>query len=196
MVTIYAAKTKNILLGRVGENDHTQVVFDVSEWLTEYPNSVIGLYNSPSRQNDAYPVANIQQTGSTVTWTVKSSDYAAKTTNSNLAPSSASAAWQELTQISAAVSSGIAGSAVRYDTAQSLTGSQQDLARSNIGAVSYAQVSTLSSSVTSLGNRVNTAEGNVSALNTRVGVAEGDITALQTALNNKITVSGTTLVIS
>lgn len=122
--------------------------------------------------------------------------YAAKTTNSNLTPSSASTAWQELTGISSAVASGIAASAVQYDTVQSLSGSQQDVARTNIGAASVAQVNTLSASVTSLGSRVNTAEGNVSALNTRVGAAEVDITALQTALNNKITVSGTTLVIS
>lgn len=74
MVTVYAAKTKYILLGRVGENDHTQVVFDVASWLAEYPSAVIGLYNRPSRQAESYPVANIRQDGTTVIWTVKSSD--------------------------------------------------------------------------------------------------------------------------
>lgn len=122
--------------------------------------------------------------------------YAAKTTNSNLAPSSASAAWQELTQISSAVASGIAASAVRYDTGQNLSGSQKSTARGNIDAASVAFVESVQSSVSSLSSRVVIAEGNVSALNTRVGTAEGNITALQTALNNKITVSGTTLVIA
>ena len=59
--------------------------------------------------------------------------YAAKTTSTGLAPSAASAAWQELTQISSAVSSGIANSAVRYDAAQSLTAAQKAQAQANMG---------------------------------------------------------------
>lgn len=76
MVTVNACKTKLILLGRVGENDHTRVIFDtvVQEWLAEYPSAVIGLYNRPARQDQAYPVANIQREGDTVVWTVKSAD--------------------------------------------------------------------------------------------------------------------------
>ena len=80
--------------------------------------------------------------------------YAAKTTNSGLEPSAASAAWQDLIDISSAVSSRVAASAVLYDAEQSLTENQKTTARQNIGAAS------------------------------------------QTALNDKITVSATTLVIS
>lgn len=63
MFTIYASKTDTLLLGRVGENDYTQVIFDetVQAWLAEYPGAVIGLYNRPSRQDQAYPVANIRR---------------------------------------------------------------------------------------------------------------------------------------
>lgn len=76
MVTVYASKTTMIRLGRAGENDHTQVIFDtvVQQWIAEYPSAVIGLYNRPHGHEQAYPVANIQQTGGTVIWTVKSAD--------------------------------------------------------------------------------------------------------------------------
>ena len=78
MVTVRVDVTKeqNICIGRVGENDHTQVIFEkiVREWLAEYPGAVIGLYNRLSSQDQAYPVANIRRAGDTVIWTVKSSD--------------------------------------------------------------------------------------------------------------------------
>ena len=78
MVTIHADETDTLILGRVGENDVTQIVWEriIAAWLSEYPNAAIGLINRPSRQNEGYPVANVQQVGSTVTWTVKSSDLA------------------------------------------------------------------------------------------------------------------------
>lgn len=122
--------------------------------------------------------------------------YAAKTTSTGLAPSAASAAWQELTQVSAAVSSGIAESAVRYDTSQNLNGSQKTTARDNIGAASNASVSAVQGTVSNLSSRVNIAEGhvetltnslsdlsdqletdeeNISGLQERMETAEGDI---------------------
>lgn len=76
MRTVEAAKTCLILLGRVGENDHTRVIFDVSGWLAEYPSATIGLYNRPARQEASYPVASIQRDGAIVVWTVKSCDTA------------------------------------------------------------------------------------------------------------------------
>ena len=98
--------------------------------------------------------------------------YAAKTTNSNLTPSSSSAAWQELADILTAVENAMSAMAVRYDVTQSLTSSQQAVARENINAAST---------------------GDISDLETQLS---GDISELQTALDGKITISGTTLVIS
>lgn len=80
--------------------------------------------------------------------------YAAKTTITGLAPSAASAAWQELTQISTAVVSAMNDMAVRYDTTQSLTSTQKWTARGNIGAGS-------ASDVTSLQTRMTAAEGDI-----------------------------------
>lgn len=76
MVTIHADKANTLLLGHVGENDCTEVVFSeiIAAWLSEYPNATIGIIKRPARQDDGYPVANIQQTGSVVTWTIKAAD--------------------------------------------------------------------------------------------------------------------------
>ena len=76
MVTIHADKANTLLLGHVGENDCTEVVFSeiIAAWLSEYPNATIGIINRPARQDDGYPVANIQQTGSVVMWTIKAAD--------------------------------------------------------------------------------------------------------------------------
>ena len=78
MIQIHADETDTLILGRVGENDVTQVVWEriIAAWLAEYPNAAIGLINRPSRQSEGYPVANVQQAGGTVTWTIKSSDLA------------------------------------------------------------------------------------------------------------------------
>lgn len=63
MNIIRASQTQNLQIGRVGENDCTQVVFDmIADWMAEYPAAVIGLYNLPPRAEQAYPVANVQQT--------------------------------------------------------------------------------------------------------------------------------------
>lgn len=80
--------------------------------------------------------------------------YAAKTTSTNLAPSAASAAWQELTQISSAVASTINEMAVRYDVAQTLTSGEKLTARENIGAGAE-------SDVTNLKGRMTAAEGDI-----------------------------------
>ena len=134
--------------------------------------------------------------------------YAARIANSGIAPNNSST-WQEMTGIASAVDDGISGAAVRYDEAQSLNGLEQQTARANIGAASQATVDGFDSRITSAEGIANIAIGKANAmepivgdLSTRMTAAEGDIdnlqsgvSALQTALNNKITVSGTTLVI-
>lgn len=62
------------VLGRLGENDYTQVQFDVYAWLSEYPDGQITLLNQRCGDTDAYPVAGVSVSGSTVLWVVSDTD--------------------------------------------------------------------------------------------------------------------------
>ena len=62
------------VLGRLGENDYTQAQFDVYAWLSEYPDGQITLLNQRCGDTDAYPVAGVSVSGSTVLWTVSDTD--------------------------------------------------------------------------------------------------------------------------
>lgn len=62
------------VLGRLGENDYTQAQFDVHAWLSEYPDGQITLLNQRCGDTDAYPVAGVSVSGSTVLWTVSDTD--------------------------------------------------------------------------------------------------------------------------
>ena len=68
MKTIQAVSGRVLPLGRLGENEYTVVLFDVSEWVGDYPSASIGLYNQIPG-GTAYPVvgANLTRSGSTVT---------------------------------------------------------------------------------------------------------------------------------
>lgn len=62
------------VLGRLGENDYTQARFDVDAWLSEYPDGQITLLNQRCGDTDAYPVAGVSVSGSTVLWVVSDTD--------------------------------------------------------------------------------------------------------------------------
>lgn len=62
------------VLGRLGENDYTQAQFDVTAWLSEYPEGQITLLNQRCGDTDAYPVAGVSVSGSTVLWVVSDTD--------------------------------------------------------------------------------------------------------------------------
>ena len=62
------------VLGRLGENDYTQAQFDVYAWLSEYPDGQITLLNQRCGDTDAYPVAGVSVSGSTVLWVVSDAD--------------------------------------------------------------------------------------------------------------------------
>lgn len=74
MRIINAKECAVVALGRLGENDYTVVRFDVTAWLSEYPEAVIGLYNQRPGDDAAYPVAGITVDGGIATWTVTSAD--------------------------------------------------------------------------------------------------------------------------
>ena len=73
MITITALPSRVIGVGRVGENEHRRVAFDISEYLAQYPDATFGLIHSPSGVT-AYPVATVAVENEQLIWTVTSSD--------------------------------------------------------------------------------------------------------------------------
>ena len=74
MRIINAAQTGVLPLGRLGENEASKVIFDVSAFLSEYPNAAIGLYNQRAGDRRAYPVANISVSGNTAEWLITNTE--------------------------------------------------------------------------------------------------------------------------
>lgn len=74
MKTVYASPFRVIDLGRLGENQHTKVIFDASEYLKGYPNADISILNQPPGDSVAYPVANATLDNMDLVWTVSNAD--------------------------------------------------------------------------------------------------------------------------
>ena len=64
-----------IPIGRRGENEATQVVFDISALVALYGSGTVVLLAKRPTDTSAYPVT-VEQDGSTVTWTVSDTDTA------------------------------------------------------------------------------------------------------------------------
>ena len=77
MRSIRAIPTQLIPLGRLGENECTQILFDVSGWLEEYPSAAIGLYNLRPGDTESYPVASVTLEDSTAIWTITNTELSA-----------------------------------------------------------------------------------------------------------------------
>ena len=71
---IKAVKGKVTPLGRLGENEHMHVGFDVQEFLDEYPDATFTLLHKPHGTLTAYPVPTATYDGTEVLWTVTSAD--------------------------------------------------------------------------------------------------------------------------
>lgn len=71
------SKTDRFILGRRGENEATQVVFDVSQLIATYGEGTAQLAATRPSDTTPYPVS-ITQDGSTVTWLVTNADTQAK----------------------------------------------------------------------------------------------------------------------
>ena len=76
MKTVLADGNKAIVIGRLGENNHVRVEFNVAEWLGEMPNATISLFNQRPKGTAAYPVAgaNIELAGTKLLWTITDAD--------------------------------------------------------------------------------------------------------------------------
>lgn len=69
-----ASGMTSLLLGRLGENERTQFVFDVADWLEEYPDATITMYFQRPHSSESYPVVISQPVNGKVTWTVADSE--------------------------------------------------------------------------------------------------------------------------
>lgn len=74
-INICAGQPARIVIGRRGENEATEVVFDVSALVSTYGDGTAVLLAKRPNDTTAYPVT-VEQDGSTVTWTVSDTDTA------------------------------------------------------------------------------------------------------------------------
>lgn len=78
MKVIQVTKEMDTLpLGRLGENERTKFVFDVNDWLEEYPGASIGLMARRPHVNSSYPVILSDEGEGKYGWTVTSGDLSA-----------------------------------------------------------------------------------------------------------------------
>lgn len=73
MNTVKVENCKTLFIGRRGENEVTEVVFDFSEWQTEFGNGVIDLFVKRNGDSAAYPVV-LSVDGTVATWLVTATD--------------------------------------------------------------------------------------------------------------------------
>ena len=65
-------------LGRMGENLATRVIFDVSEWLADWPGAALSVIMNRPEDTESYPVsgANLELDGNWLYWTITSAETA------------------------------------------------------------------------------------------------------------------------
>lgn len=73
MNTVKVENCKTLFIGRRGENEVTEVVFDFTEWQEQFGTGVIDLYVKRNLDVDAYPVV-LSVDGTVATWIVTAAD--------------------------------------------------------------------------------------------------------------------------
>lgn len=76
MMDVFALQSRVVDLGRLGENQHRRVVFDVSGYIKQYPDATFTVLNRLPNETTAYPVPNVTRDGDNVYWAVTSADLA------------------------------------------------------------------------------------------------------------------------
>lgn len=74
MISIIALPTTVNVIGRLGENEHRQVLFDITEYLSEYPDATFTLLYMLPGANAAYPVVSISTDDKYLYWTITNSE--------------------------------------------------------------------------------------------------------------------------
>ena len=77
MLTVYANPQDITIIGRLGENLHRRIQFDISEFSKMYPNASYRLLHQRPGDSAAYPVADVTVDGNSVYWTVSNADLSA-----------------------------------------------------------------------------------------------------------------------
>lgn len=75
MRTIYAKRNKPLIIGWQGENEATQVQFDVSGWKDTFGTGTFSLLNQRPTETIGYP-CTVTEADGIVTWVVKDVDVA------------------------------------------------------------------------------------------------------------------------
>lgn len=79
MRILHMQPTGTNVLGRLGENEYTKAVFDISTWpVGDYPGAGFTLLNLRHGDTEAYPVATVTVEGTTVVWMVTDTDLSAE----------------------------------------------------------------------------------------------------------------------
>ena len=75
MQTVKAAEGGVVTIGRLGENGRTTVLFDVSQYLTEYSGATVSLVARRPGDVDGYPVTDgVSESSGVVSWVVSDID--------------------------------------------------------------------------------------------------------------------------
>lgn len=72
---ILATKNGSIFLGKLGENEVREVVFDFSEWVSLFGDGAITLIHKRAKDDTAYPVV-LEVSGTEAKWVITSTDVA------------------------------------------------------------------------------------------------------------------------
>lgn len=74
MIDVYALQSRVIDLGRLGENQHRRVVFDVAGYIKQYPDATFTVLNQLPGEATAYPVPTVTHDDDNVYWAVTNAD--------------------------------------------------------------------------------------------------------------------------
>ena len=78
-INVSSSKTSRINLGIQGENIVEHVIFNISEWITDYGSGVAYIYATRSEDTEPYPIAlEMDLEAGTATWNVSAVDTAFK----------------------------------------------------------------------------------------------------------------------
>lgn len=74
MIDVIANASGTVLIGRLGENEHTRVLFDITDYLTMYPGATCELLFRPPGENLAYIVPQVSSDEHYLYWPVSNAD--------------------------------------------------------------------------------------------------------------------------
>lgn len=74
MIQVKMNEKRSNRLGRLGENEHRQMIFDLTEWLGLYPDASFMLINCLPGSAEAYPVASVSRNGTSLLWDIQTTE--------------------------------------------------------------------------------------------------------------------------